>query len=117
MRFPGNWSQEAADNLRRLARIAVRHAARRPGQWINPTPLHTEVRYNAEVGRFEFAASWKTGSQAQAHYALALESDAIDSLWREWGLEISSLGDRAAAIVDLLTGPLGALADSLDGSE
>jgi hypothetical protein len=66
---------------------------------------------------FEFSATWRTGPQTESRYFLTFEGDAIDALGREWGLEISSLGDRAAAIVDLLTGPLGALADSLDGSE
>jgi hypothetical protein len=112
MAFPGNWSQQAADNLTRLARHSVRQAVRSPGQWVNPTPLHTGVRYNAEEGLFEL------GEGEVSRFRVAGEEDAVKALRDEWGHELYQSGNEVATVVDLvdrLTGPLAAMLDAAEG--
>jgi hypothetical protein len=38
-----NWSQRTSDVLRRIAERAAEEAEENPGEWINPTPLESQI--------------------------------------------------------------------------
>jgi hypothetical protein len=49
------WSQEALDNIRKIASDAVEEAQRSPGQWVNPLEPHlkSRVRYARTIGEIQ----------------------------------------------------------------
>ncbi|MCZ7570791.1 MAG: hypothetical protein M5U01_19705 [Ardenticatenaceae bacterium] len=48
-----DWSQEASDNLRKIAEDAIRLAQLHPGQWVNPLEPHLQSRVRCALSETE----------------------------------------------------------------
>jgi hypothetical protein len=51
--LPSGWSQAASDALKWMAEQALEDARENPGEWINPTSLDSQVRYNPRTRSIE----------------------------------------------------------------
>lgn len=106
-------TQEAGDNLKRVARMSVDSAqslgaAGDVGEnWTCPFPDRlSAVRWNAQVAAFQIRS--RSGSTDMFDRT---SSEAAKTLWDCWATELSWMpDDKQRRIFNLLVGPLGATA-------
>ena len=108
--LPSNWTPQAATALSALARTAIHQAEGAPHQWVNPTPLHSKVRYirGLEQGPpippemlFEIYEAYE--ATARPMY-FAIREHAQEFLFQCWVHELqSSESNRNTEFVEQLT--------------
>jgi hypothetical protein len=112
--FPSNWSQQAANNLRAIARSAVQYAEDTPGDEINPFygKMQSSVMYDEDTGHYviEFC---QPGGHLNTLRRLTPE-EAAESLTNGWGHELyygHALSNPYEIVRDDILGAMGEMAD------
>lgn len=107
--FPANWSQEASNNLTKIARSTVRTAMNHPGEAFNPfSGMRAEVSYNDSAEDFEID---NHPSHSFGTLRMRGIEDTTETLATAWSEEIyRGLADDPYDIVqNEILGPLGSM--------
>ena len=106
--LPSNWTQQASNALKALARNALSQAKGSPDQWVNPTPLKSKLRYVTKVSydlnvppmeHFELYGA-RAGEVYRTEYFI-IGDEARDYLFWCWFNEIRQSGN--STFVEQLT--------------
>lgn len=111
--FPVNWTQEASDNLKAIARSAVGTALTDPGDDINPLygKLQSAVRFEPQTGYFVITYCTPGGTLRPLHRRS--RDEAWQALREGWGHELYggfALKNPYTIVRDDILGALGSMA-------
>jgi hypothetical protein len=101
--LPDNWTQQASDTLRSMVERALDMAKANPGEWVNPTPLDSQVRYDPRSRWYEIYGRY-TPDMEPAELPPEGRSMAATVLFHSWAedLRVYKHRDRNYRFVEQL---------------